>query len=39
MKNIYSYQRLERRANPSLATIGKIKRVFPELSVDYVLQD
>lgn len=39
MKNIYSYQRLERRANPSLATINKIKRVFPELSVDYVLQE
>lgn len=38
MKNIYSYQRLERRANPSLSTINKIKRVFPELSVDYVLQ-
>lgn len=39
MKNLYSYQRLERRANPSLSTIKKIKRVFPELSVDYVLQD
>ena len=38
MRNIYSYQRLERRANPSLSTINKIKRVFPELSVDYVLQ-
>lgn len=39
MKNLYSYQRLERRANPSLATINRIRRVFPELSVDYVLQD
>ena len=37
MKNIYSYQRLERRSNPRLATLKKIKQVFPELSIDYVL--
>jgi DNA-binding XRE family transcriptional regulator len=37
MKNLYSYQRLERRSNPNLATLQKIKRVFPDLSVDYVL--
>lgn len=39
MKNVYSYQRLERRSNPSLQTLRKLKRVFPDLSVDYVLQD
>lgn len=39
MKNIFSYQRLERRSNPSLSTLNKLKHVFPDLSVDYVLQD
>ena len=39
MKNLYSYQRLERRSNPSLLTLRKLKSVFPDLSVDYVLQD
>jgi predicted RNase H-like HicB family nuclease/DNA-binding XRE family transcriptional regulator len=38
MKNLYSYQRLERRSNPSLQTLQKLKQVFPDLSVDYVLQ-
>jgi predicted RNase H-like HicB family nuclease/DNA-binding XRE family transcriptional regulator len=38
MKNLYSYQRLERRSNPNLETLRKLKRVFPDLSVDYVLQ-
>jgi len=39
MKNIYSYQRLERskQANPSLITLAKIKKVFPELNVDEIL--
>jgi len=39
MRNLYSYQRLERRSNPNLATLRKLKTVFPDLSVDYVLQD
>mgnify|MGYP006444938429 CR=1 FL=1 len=39
MKNLYSYQRLERRSNPRLETLRKLKRVFPDLSVDYVLKD
>ena len=38
MKNLYSYQRLERKSNPSLETLSRLKKVFPELSVDYVLQ-
>jgi antitoxin HicB len=37
MKNLYSYQRLERRSNPSLQTLQKLKKVFPDLSVDYLL--
>ncbi len=39
MKNIYSYQRLERskQANPSLTTLAKLKKVFPELKVDEIL--
>jgi len=37
MRNLYSYQRLERRSNPSLATIKKIKNLFPDFSLDTVL--
>jgi len=36
MKNIYSYQRLERRSNPNLKTIGKVKTIFPELPLESV---
>ncbi len=40
MKNVYSYQRLEstKKANPSLEMIARIKRVFPEFSVDEILR-
>ena len=37
LRSIYSYQRLERRANPSLATIKKVTTLFPELSLDSIL--
>lgn len=37
LRSIYSYQRLERRANPSLATIKKVITLFPDLSLDSVL--
>jgi DNA-binding XRE family transcriptional regulator len=37
MRSLYSYQRLERRSNPSLATIKKVKVLFPEFSLDAVL--
>jgi antitoxin HicB len=37
MHSLYSYQRLERRSNPTLATIRKVKALFPELSLDSVL--
>jgi antitoxin HicB len=39
MKHIFQYQKLEsgKTANPELATLAKLKRVFPNLSVDSVL--
>lgn len=37
-ETIYSYQRLEgRRCNPSLKIIAKIKRAFPDFSIDYAV--
>ena len=39
MKSTFSYQRLERRSNPSLSTLKKLKEVFPDLSLDYVLRE
>jgi antitoxin HicB len=36
--NIYSYQRLEtRKCNPRLETIALLKKLFPELSIDFVV--
>lgn len=37
MKNIYSYQRLEKRSNPSLSIIKKIHSVFPEISLEKIV--
>lgn len=37
MKNIFSYQRLEKKANPSLALLEKVKQVYPEFCVDELL--
>lgn len=35
---IYSYQRLEgKRCNPSLRIISKIKKAFPDFSIDYAV--
>lgn len=35
---IYSYQRLEgKKCNPSLKIISKIKRIYPDFSIDYAL--
>jgi predicted RNase H-like HicB family nuclease/DNA-binding XRE family transcriptional regulator len=35
---LYSYQRLEaRKCNPSLKIIFKLKRVFPDFSIDYAV--
>jgi antitoxin HicB len=36
--DLYSYQRLEaKRCNPTLKILSKIKKAFPEFSVDYAL--
>jgi predicted RNase H-like HicB family nuclease/DNA-binding XRE family transcriptional regulator len=37
MDSLYSYQRLERRSNPSLRTIRKITTLFPDFPLDLVL--
>ena len=39
IKHIFQYQKLEsaKTANPELATLAKLKSVFPNLSVDFVL--
>jgi antitoxin HicB len=37
MKNIFSYQRLERKANPSLSLLEKIKSIYPEFRIDELL--
>ncbi|MBI2604556.1 MAG: helix-turn-helix domain-containing protein [Deltaproteobacteria bacterium] len=41
MKNLYSYQRLEssKTANPELATLIRLKEVFPEFSVDVIVSN
>ena len=33
MNNVYSYQRLERKSNPTLVMLKKVKAVFPELDI------
>jgi antitoxin HicB len=40
MKGLYSYQRLEspEDANPTLETLARIKKIFPEFSVDELLE-
>jgi len=38
MKNLYSYQRLERRSNPTLSLLKKIKQIFPQISLDQMLE-
>jgi predicted RNase H-like HicB family nuclease/DNA-binding XRE family transcriptional regulator len=37
MKNLYSYQRLEKRSNPTLSIIKKIHTVFPEISLEKIV--
>ncbi|GMO48282.1 MAG: hypothetical protein Ta2B_30210 [Termitinemataceae bacterium] len=38
MKNIYSYQRLEKKSNPTLTIINKIHTIFPEIKLNYLFQ-
>ena len=38
-KSIYSYQRLESgKCNPTLSTLLKIKKIFPRLSIDELIE-
>jgi predicted RNase H-like HicB family nuclease/DNA-binding XRE family transcriptional regulator len=37
MKNLYSYQRLEKRSNPTLSIIKKIHAVFPEIRLEKIV--
>ena len=37
MKNLYSYQRLEKRSNPTLSIIKKIHNIFPEISLEKIV--
>ena len=38
MKNLYSYQRLEKKSNPTLSIIKKIHTIFPDIKLDYIFQ-
>ena len=38
MKNIYSYQRLEKKTNATLSIIGKIRTTFPDIKLEYLFQ-
>jgi len=37
MKNLYSYQRLEKRSNPTLSIIKKIHTIFPEIRIEKIV--
>lgn len=37
MKDIYSYQRLEKKCNPTFDVISKLANLFPALSLDAIL--
>ena len=34
-KSLYSYQRLERKCNATLEMIAKLKKIFPDFSIDF----
>ena len=38
MKNVYSYQRLEKKSNPTLTIIKKIHNIFPDIKLEYIFQ-
>jgi predicted RNase H-like HicB family nuclease/DNA-binding XRE family transcriptional regulator len=38
MKNIYSYQRLEKKSNATINMINKIHKAFPEIRLEYLFQ-
>jgi len=36
-KNVYSYQRLEKKCNATIELIAKVKKLFPKFSIDMAL--
>lgn len=38
MKDLYSYQRLERKCNPTLSLIVRVALVYPNLSLDKIIR-
>ena len=38
MKNIYSYQRLEKRSNPTLKIMNNIHTIFPDMKIEYIFK-
>jgi predicted RNase H-like HicB family nuclease len=38
MKNIYSYQRLEKKSNPSLEMLARVKKIYPEFNVNKLFE-
>jgi predicted RNase H-like HicB family nuclease len=36
-KNVYSYQRLEKKCNATIELIAKVKKLFPKFSIDLAL--
>jgi antitoxin HicB len=38
IKNVYSYQRLEKKSNPTFNVMKKIHTVFPNIKFEYIFQ-
>ncbi len=38
MKNIYSYQRLEKKSNPSLDMLARVKKIYPEFNFNKLFE-
>ena len=38
MKNLYSYQRLEKKSNPTLKIMKNIHSIFPDMKIEYIFQ-
>jgi predicted RNase H-like HicB family nuclease/DNA-binding XRE family transcriptional regulator len=36
MNNVFSYQRLEKKGDPKLSTMVKLKKIFPDMSIDAI---
>jgi hypothetical protein len=38
MKNLYSYQRLEKKPNPTLAVMERVWKAFPDIKLEYLFR-